>query len=157
MMSAFSAFFSSAVPDRGNSMTLSSAAVREVTSLKDMGLDELREVWRSHWGPPPPLRSPGLLRLTIAWRLQARDLGGLDRNIRRALASQSASPADGLNLGEGAVIRREWQGQLIEVVVRSDGFEWKDEIWKSLSAIARDATGVRRNGPAFFGLREEGK
>ena len=74
-------------------MTLSSAAVREVTSLEDMGLVELREAWRCHWGPPPPLRSPGLLRLTIAWRLQARDLGGLDRNIRRALASQSASPA----------------------------------------------------------------
>lgn len=138
-------------------MTLSSAVIREVTSLENMGLDELRHVWRSHWGPPPPLRSPALLRLSIAWRLQARDLGGLDRNTRRALASQSASPADGLNLGEGAVIRREWQGQIIEVVVRSDGFEWKDEIWKSLSAIARDATGVRRNGPAFFGLRDDGK
>jgi len=138
-------------------MTLSSAVIREVTSLENMGLDELRHVWRSHWGPPPPLRSPALLRLSIAWRLQARDLGGLDRNTRRALASQSASPADGLNLGEGAVIRREWQGQIIEVVVRSGGFEWKDEIWKSLSAIARDATGVRRNGPAFFGLRDDGK
>ncbi|MBV1868424.1 MAG: DUF2924 domain-containing protein [Marinosulfonomonas sp.] len=138
-------------------MTLSSTVIREVTSLENMGLDELREVWRSHWGPPPPLRSPGLLRLTIAWRLQARELGGLDRNIRRALASQSASPADGLNLGEGAVIRRQWQGQLIEVVVRSEGFEWKGEIWKSLSAIARNATGVRRNGPAFFGLRGDGK
>ena len=138
-------------------MTLSSAVIREVTSLENMGLDELRHVWRSHWGPPPPLRSPALLRLSIAWRLQARDLGGLDRNVRRALASQSASPADGLNLGEGAVIRREWQGQLIEVVVRSDGFEWKDEIWNSLSAIARNATGVRRNGPAFFGLRDDGK
>ncbi len=138
-------------------MTLSSATVRDVTSLENMGLNELRDVWRSHWGRPPPLRSPGLLRLTIAWRLQAQNLGGLDRNIRRALASQFASPADGLNLGEGAVIRREWQGRIIEVVVRSDGFEWKGETWKSLSAIARDATGVRRNGPAFFGLREGGK
>ena len=55
------------------------------------------------------------------------------------------------------MIRREWQGQLIEVIVRSDGFEWNDETWKSLSAVAREATGVRRNGPAFFGLREDGK
>jgi hypothetical protein len=86
-------------------MTLSSAAVREVTSLENMGLDELRDVWQSHWGPPPPLRSPGLLRLTIAWRLQAEGLGGLDRNTRRALASQSASPADGLNLGEGGLYK----------------------------------------------------
>lgn len=138
-------------------MTLSSAAARCVTSLENMGLEELRDVWRTHWGPPPSLRSPGLLRLTIAWRLQARDLGGLDRNTRRALSSRSASPADGLNLGEGAVIRRQWQGRIIEVVVKSDGFEWKGETWKSLSAIARDATGVRRNGPAFFGLRGDRK
>jgi len=138
-------------------MTLSSGTIREVCAFDEMGLNELREVWRAHWGPPPPLRSVGLLRLSLAWRLQAQELGALDRNTRRALASQSASPADGLNLGEGAVIRRDWQGQLIEVIVRSDGFEWNNQTWKSLSAIAREATGVRRNGPAFFGLREDGK
>ena len=138
-------------------MSLSSGAVRDVCSLEQFELEALRDVWRSKWGPPPPLRSVNLLRLTIAWRLQAQELGALDRNTRRALASQSASPADGLNLGDGAVIRREWQGRLIEVVVQSDGFEWSGETWKSLSAIARAATGVRRNGPAFFGLRDDCK
>ena len=136
-------------------MSLSDRLAREIAALEAMALDELRQVWRSHWGAPPPLRSVGLLRLTIAWRLQAQDLGGLGRSTRRSLASRTASPADGFELGNGAVIRRQWQGRIIEVIVGPDGFEWNGETWKSLSAIARVATGVRRNGPALFGLRED--
>lgn len=129
----------------------------EVASLDAMTLDQLREFWRSRWGPPTKLRSAGLLSLLIAWRIQAQELGGLDQNTRRTLRSHFATPADGLELGDGAVIRRAWQGRVIEVIVRPDGFQWNGKTWKSLSAIAREATGVRRNGPAFFGLREDGK
>ena len=34
------------------------------------------------------------------------------------------------------------------------GYLWRGECWTSLSAVARAITGSRRNGPAFFGLRE---
>jgi hypothetical protein len=37
--------------------------------------------------------------------------------------------------------------------VLTDGFEWEGRRYKSLSAIARSITGVRWNGPLFFGLR----
>lgn len=37
----------------------------------------------------------------------------------------------------------------------SDEVEWKGRRYASLSAVARAITGTRRNGPAFFGLREE--
>ena len=136
-------------------MTISLSLAHEVASLDDMALDQLRELWRCRWGPPTKLRSAGLLRLLIAWRIQAQEFGGLEQNTRRALRSRSATPADGLELGDGAVIRRAWQGRVIEVIVQPDGFLWNGKTWKSLSAIARQATGVRRNGPAFFGLRDD--
>jgi hypothetical protein len=136
-------------------MTIPLSFAQEIASLDDMTLDQLREVWRCRWGPPTKLRSAGLLRHLIAWRIQAHELGGLEQNTRRALRSRSATPADGLELGDGAVIRRAWQGHVIEVVVQPTGFQWNGKTWKSLSAIAREATGVRRNGPAFFGLRDD--
>ena len=36
----------------------------------------------------------------------------------------------------------------------AEGVEWKGRRYASLSAVARAITGTRRNGPAFFGLRE---
>ena len=115
----------------------------EISALARMGLDELRTVWRAHYGPPPQLRSADLLRLMLAWRLQADVLGGL-----------GPVAAEGTALGDGAILRRDWQGRRIEVVVGADGFRWEDRTYPSLSAIARAATGTRWNGPRFFGLRE---
>jgi hypothetical protein len=39
------------------------------------------------------------------------------------------------------------------VTVRSDDFEYLGRPYKSLSAIAREITGVRWNGWVFFGLK----
>ncbi|WP_104020287.1 DUF2924 domain-containing protein [Roseovarius nitratireducens] len=57
-------------------------------------------------------------------------------------------------LGTGAILRRDWHGQRIEVVIEPDGFRWDGTLWPSLSAIARAATDTRWNGPRFFGLRD---
>jgi hypothetical protein len=43
-------------------------------------------------------------------------------------------------------------GETHEVMVLKDGFAWRGQRWRSLSAIAREITGQQRNGPAFFGL-----
>jgi hypothetical protein len=91
----------------------------------------------------------------LAWRLQAEALGGLDRETRRKLAGRGPVEADGLQLGSGAVIRRDWQGRRIEAVVEDGGFRWEGDLYPSLSAVARAATGTRWNGPRFFGLRED--
>jgi len=127
----------------------------EVGVLEDLDLTGLREVWQSHFGPPPKLRSPELLRLMLAWRMQAAVFGGLDRDTRRRLAGKAAPEVEGRHLGLGAVLRRSWQGRRIEVVVEAEGFRWEGDLYPSLSAVARAATGTRWNGPRFFGLREE--
>jgi hypothetical protein len=51
---------------------------------------------------------------------------------------------------------REWNGQTIAVEVRADGFWWKDQLWRSLSEIAREVTGAHWSGPRFFGLTQRG-
>ena len=62
------------------------------------------------------------------------------------------SPAQAFEVG--TVITREWQGRRHEVLVTAQGFEHQGEVHASLSEVARKITGVRWNGPRFFGLRK---
>ncbi len=121
--------------------------------LEDLDLASLRRLWRERYGPPPALRSTHLLRLTLAWRLQAEHAGGLDDATRRKLTRSGPVQAEGLELGVGAVLRREWNGRTVEVTVTHDGFAWQGRLYKSLSAAATAIAGTRWNGPRFFGLR----
>lgn len=132
---------------------MSEAVEREVEALAALDLDELREEWRTRFGPPPPLRSVSLLRLTLAWRIQARAYGGLEPEARRQLKRTGAIEAEGLALGVGARLRREWKGKLVEVEVEQRGFRWDGALYPSLSAAATAIAGTRWNGPRFFGLR----
>lgn len=52
----------------------------------------------------------------------------------------------------GSTITRAYKGKHLEVKVRSDGFEYKGEVYRSLSAVAKAITGSHLNGMAFFGL-----
>lgn len=133
---------------------MSSADVEaSVAALDAMDLDELRDHWRRRYGAPPPLRSAPILRLLIAWRIQAEALGGLDDDTRRLIARSGPVEAEGKHLGIGAVLTRNWQGREVRVVVEEGGFRWEVELFPSLSAAATAITGSRWNGPRFFGLR----
>ena len=138
-------------------MTGGSDPEADIRSLEALGLRDLRSLWTARFGPPPMLRSEELLRLMLAWRLQAEALGGLTPETRRHLSRRGAIAPEGRALGDGAILRRDWQGRQIEVLVRGDGFLWEGKTYPSLSAIARAATGTRWNGPRFFGLREGGQ
>lgn len=124
-----------------------------VADVEAMGLEELRQFWGSRFGAPPSLRSVPILRMVIAWRLQAEVLGGLDDKTRRLLARTGPPEAEGRHLGIGARLTRQWKGRKIEVVVEEGGFRWEDQIYPSLSAAATAIAGSRWNGPRFFGLR----
>ena len=94
----------------------------ETRHLESLDLAALRAVWSRHWGEPPGLRSAGLLRLMLAWRLQAAAHGGLDQDTRRLLARKGSSAPEGLHLGIGARLTRVWQGRRVEVIVEEAGF-----------------------------------
>ena len=126
----------------------------EVEALTRLDLDGLRAFWRQRYGRPPALRSVELLRLMLAWRLQSAVLGGIDPALRRQLNRTGRARAEGLDLGVGTRIRREWQGRIVEVEVTDAGFSCDGRIHASLSAAATAIAGTRWNGPRFFGLRK---
>ncbi|MCB1501240.1 MAG: DUF2924 domain-containing protein [Bauldia sp.] len=129
----------------------------EIEALAGLDLGGLRAAWSQRYGPPPRLRSVELLRLLLAWRIQATVLGGLDRDTRRQLERRGPVRAEGLELGVGTRLRRVWQGRMVEVVVEAEGFRFEDKMFRSLSAAATAIAGSRWNGPRFFGLRQSGR
>ena len=133
---------------------MSSPDLDIVETLDSLDLDALRGIWQKNYGSPPPLRSPELFRLMLAWRIQASIEGGLGPLTRKQLARESVPKAEGLSLGIGAKLGRIWKGKMVEVEVTETGFLHDGEIYNSLSAAATAIAGTRWNGPRFFGLRE---
>ena len=126
----------------------------DVRAFEAMDLEALRAEWRRRFGAPPRLRSVDLLRRLLAWRLQADAYGDLDADLRRRLRSTAAPRRIDNRIRPGARIAREWQGRRYEVDVVEGGFIHAGARYASLSEIARAITGVRWNGPRFFGLRD---
>lgn len=128
--------------------------IEEVRALERLDLAALRERWAARFGAPPRFRSVELFRLMLAWRLQAQVHGGLDPVSRKRLRASGPIVAEGQELGVGAVIRRQWQGEEVVVTIDEHGFVWNGSRFKSLSSVATAITGSRWNGPKFFGLRQ---
>jgi hypothetical protein len=124
-----------------------------IRMLDRMPLNVLRAEWERRYGAAPKLRSPDLLRLLLAWRIQTEVYGGLDAATRRALRA-SGTPRGALDLRPGSRLVKEWRGRRYEVEVLPEGFSYDGETYRSLSEAARAITGVRWNGPRFFGLRD---
>lgn len=133
---------------------MSLAIEDEVEALEGLDLEELRAAWRRRYGPPPRMRSTELVRLMLAWRMQAEALGGgLGSEVRRDLRRPVSEKVRAVPSG-GTRLTREWQGVRHEVTALEEGgFHYAGARYQSLSQIARLITGARWNGPRFFGLR----
>lgn len=132
-----------------------SALDQRLAALPGMSSAALREAWTRTAGTPVPRVSPGLLRLALAWEIQAGALGGLPRGISTTLdqlergQTTTRAPTAGLRLV------REWAGQAHVVLVGEDRIiRWNGREWNSLSEVARAITGTRWSGPVFFGLKK---
>jgi hypothetical protein len=128
------------------------AITEEVRALERLDLEGLRSEWRRRYGAPPKLRSVDLLARLLAWRIQATAFGGLDAETRRNLR-RTGAPARERQLSPGSLIVREWQGRHHEVTVGEGAYRYEGQSYRSLSAVAHAITGVKWNGPRFFGLR----
>ncbi|RYE87571.1 MAG: DUF2924 domain-containing protein, partial [Oxalobacteraceae bacterium] len=62
-----------------------SALEHRLAELMTMSSAQLRDQWRTLVGSPLPRISPNLMRLALAWEIQAKALGVLSRATTQAL------------------------------------------------------------------------
>jgi len=158
---------------------MSEATCEQVLGLEKMTVRELREKYLDVFGEATRSHHKVFLRRKIAWRIQEQAEGGLTERAKRR-AAEIANDADlrllhprgkgGSGYGAatgtsrliptrdrrlpipGTLLVRDFQGRRIMAKVLDHGFEYDGRLFKSLSAIAREVTGTRWNGLAFFGL-----
>ena len=132
---------------------------REIAALAELDRTALLERWRDAFGRgAPPRLSQALMEKAIAYEIQVRAFGGLSARTMRALRA-AAKANGGPTLSKlpscGTRLVREWNGALHEVEVLEDGYLWRGERHRSLSAIARGITGTKWSGPRFFGINSQ--
>lgn len=128
----------------------------ELQALETLSKAELRDRWAKLIGHPVPKVSAGLLRLAIAWELQAREFGGLSRQTQQRLAQLERGKTRTRSSEPGMRLARSWNGRTHVVVIDEAGvIRWNEREWRSLSEVARAITGTRWSGPAFFGLKQK--
>ena len=125
----------------------------ELAALAEMSRPQLRQRWSDLTGTAPPRVSAALMRLALAFELQASVYGApSQRSAKRlALAAHDHDARDGEPRQH---LVREWRGVLHTVTIGHDQtITWNGRQWNSLSQVARAITGTRWSGPAFFGLK----
>ena len=135
----------------------------QLAALKGATAHALKARWRALFDTEPPPYNRRFLESRLAYRIQELAYGGLKKETveqLRVLGKQygvkSGQKLKGHSLRlpiAGTRLLREWQGVEHSVTVRGDDFEYQGRSYKSLSAIAREITGVRWNGWVFFGLK----
>jgi len=135
---------------------LSGKFADQLAGLDEMSSVELRHCWRKLTGERAPQISPKLLRLALAYELQARQHGGLSRRAQQVLDQVTGGKTRTRAVQAGMRLVREWNGTLHVVTIETDNtVEWNGKSWNSLSEVARAITGTRWSGPAFFGLKQK--
>jgi len=139
----------------------------EIAQLRGLDLRGLRARWKIAFRKPALSHLPKhLLFGILAYRLQADAFGDLDQATVAALERTDGAKSRSLVASQldandrrqakpeaGTVLMREWKNREHRIMVMADGFAWKGNTYKSLSALAYAMTGTRWNGPRFFGLR----
>lgn len=132
----------------------------DLEALRDMTRGDLLALWAevSSDELPKKTSTPILARL-IAYEVQAKNHGGLGKRLQSTLeriadGEPASSPAKIASNGTRLV--REWNGVQHTVDVTDQGAIYRGNIYRSLSAVARDITGTRWSGPRFFGLQRKG-
>lgn len=146
--------------------------VEQIMTLKNQSIEELKAKYEEIFkGEKPTSSNKPFLWRKIAYRLQEVEYGGLSINTQnrvnelidhydpvnnKMLRPQSAPGKNKTNGRDtrlpipGAIIRKEYKGQVLEVKVLEKGFEYEGLSYKTLSAVAKKVTGDHWNGYLFF-------
>jgi hypothetical protein len=148
----------------------------KISALKDAPLEDLQKKFDElHPGEKIPTSNKTYLWRRIAYRMQELEYGGLSENAQQRV-SELISEYDPINNKAlratpgsteaqavkgrrdrrlpipGTTIIKNYKGSHIEVKTLAKGFEYNGKQYASLSAIAKEITGMQWNGFQFFNL-----
>ncbi len=146
--------------------------ITEIMTLKNAPLEAIKAKYAGLYGQDSPSSSNKVfLWRKIAYRLQELEYGGLPDDTKNrinelikrydpvnnnTLRPKKNPGKEGKNGRDkrlpipGAIIRKEYKDQLIEVKVLENGFEYQGKAYKTLSSVATAVTGDHVNGYTFF-------
>lgn len=133
-------------------------------SIAQIPLAELRQKWAEYWGVHPhALIGRTMLEKSLKFRIRERETGDLppdiqarlDQLIKNYRRSPKCFDESRSEIKPGTRLVRHYNGQRYSVLVQAKGYEYQGRRYGSLSNIASEITGNRRNGWDFFGLKRE--
>jgi hypothetical protein len=138
-----------------------------VNELRRFTTGQLRERYAEVFGEPTNSRNRSYLFRKIAAELQdAGDAVRAPEEPRDQEPAPVVAPKpprrrtgarDPRLPPPGTILERAHEGGVIRVTVLEDGFGYKGKTYRSLSAVAREATGTPWNGLVFFRLKPYAK
>jgi hypothetical protein len=148
---------------------------REAVALQRLTVPQLRQRYAEVYAETTNAANRAWLMKRILWRLQALAEGDLSERARQR-AQEMACDAD-LRLNPpktltmpmpapsppsphqqsddrlpppGTILARPYKGRTLQVQVLTQGFAFEGQVYPSLSAVAKAATGSHCNGYLFF-------
>ena len=155
---------------------MSENTVTKIMNLKSMSLGELQKEYEEVFGGnKAPSNNKVYLWRKIAYRIQERESGELAEKTQGKIEEfiQKYDPINNKALRpdnsetqesgkkpnrdkrlpiSGTIITKEYKCNKIQVKILESSFEYNNNKYKSLSAIAKEVTGAHWNGYLFFGL-----
>ena len=143
---------------------LRGTVLRQLTLVAKMTTPKLREKWIELNGIEPPGYTRRQLQRRLSYRIQEMYYGTLDEQSNQrlgelahtdALANAYKTFKKKIAVGKvlsGTRFKRRWRGVEYEVLSVEGGFEYQGKVYRSLTAVARAITGMKRSGRDFFGL-----
>jgi hypothetical protein len=123
-------------------------------NLSKLPASEICLLWQKYVKKPVPNLNKNTLIKYIYWYQQAREnrvsLRPFFKLIDKVSKEMEENRHDETYFENGTKFIRSYKGEKYEVEVVKDGFLFRGEIYKSLSAIARKITGAQWNGKIFF-------
>jgi len=147
---------------------MSESIAAQVKALQRMSVAELQQRWLEIFGKPTQQRDRQAMwkRLALALQGTQDEPEKADRTTPRTPAPKrtcarnrrpSAPLRDRRLPPPGSAITRTYRGHDLTVTVLDRGFDYEGQVYRSLSAVAREITGTHWNGYLFFGLTKETK
>ncbi|MCX5698988.1 MAG: DUF2924 domain-containing protein [Candidatus Omnitrophica bacterium] len=146
----------------------------QIEALKETPINELQKQYKELFkGEAITALQATYLQRKIAYKLQELECGGLSAKAKQRLETliqeyepinnkalrpdkpvinQSAPVKDRRLPIPGTIITKKYKGTSYQIKVLEKGFEYKEKIYKSLTAVAQEMSGAHWNGYLFFNL-----